>query len=88
MTTTNDFGTLPPIPVPQLQVVENTTPYLHLAFDKMGKGRLFYDVVVCKATFTLAPGKLQPAEQALPIELADRYWNEEAAQTSSVVPRA
>ena len=84
MTTTNDFGTLPPIPVPQLQVVENTTPYLHLAFDKMGKGRLFYDVVVCKATFTLAPGKLQPAEQALPIELADRYWNEEAAQTSSV----
>ena len=78
------FGQLPPIPDPVLHTVENDTPFPHLAFDKMGKGRLFYDVIVCKATFTLAAGRLQPAEDAQPIALADRYWDEEHAETSSL----
>lgn len=78
------FGSLPPIPEPMLKEVANDTPYLHLAFDKMGKGRLFYDVVVCKATFALAPGALRPAEVQQPIELADRYWDETSAETSSL----
>ena len=78
------FGQLPPSPDPVLHTVENDTPFPHLAFDKMGKGRLFYDIIVCKATFTLAPGRLQPAEDAQPIALADRYWDEEHAETSSL----
>ena len=84
MSESKAFGQLPPIPDPVLQGVENDTGFAHLSFDKMGKGRLFYDVVVCKATFTLAPGLLQIAESAHPIALADRYWDEAHAETSSL----
>ena len=80
----NDFKDLPAIPPPRLKTVENDTPYVHLAFDKMGKGRFFYDVVVCKATFALAPGKLLIADEQRPIELADRYWDEDNAEVSSL----
>jgi hypothetical protein len=77
------FG-FPPIPDPQLKSVHNDTPFAHMFFDKMGKGRLFYDVVVCKATFEIAQGKLKPVPRHPPIELADRYWDEDRAETSSL----
>lgn len=78
------FGSLLPIPEPQLSQLENDTPYQSFAFDKMGKGRLFYDVVVCKATFALAPGELQEADEPEAIALADDYWDEENAEFSSL----
>ena len=80
----SDAKRVPSIPLPQLQDVDNTTAYPHLAFDKMGKGRLFYDVVICKASFTLEAGVLRPAARKLSIELADRYWDEAAAESSSI----
>ncbi|HEY5798653.1 MAG TPA: DUF2169 domain-containing protein [Burkholderiaceae bacterium] len=76
-------GGLPAVPQPQLQEVVNETGFPALAFDKMGKGRLFYDVVLCKATFRLADGTLGLDEQQA-LCLADQYWDPAAAQRSSL----
>jgi hypothetical protein len=75
---------LPQIPHPMLQGVVNETPYPHLAFDKMGKMRLFYDVIICKATFNIAQGKLKPLSEQLWFNMADRFWDETSAEISSL----
>lgn len=74
----------PLIPPPQLQEVENRTGFAHLAFDKMGKGCRFYDVIVCKAGFVLEAGTLGAQVVPAPIVLSDRYWDEAAAGHSSI----
>jgi hypothetical protein len=74
----------PPIPVPRLQRVDNRTPFLHFQCDKMGVGRRFYDTVVVKGTFDLAPGPLKIAARQAPIALADDYWDLAAPERSSV----
>ena len=38
-------------PPPALERVRNLTPYAHFQCDKMGPRRIYYDVVVLKATF-------------------------------------
>ncbi|MBK9218135.1 MAG: DUF2169 domain-containing protein [Uliginosibacterium sp.] len=55
-----------------------------MAFDKMGQGRRFHDVVVVRGAFDLCEGRVtQSSEQARPI-LADQWWNSDNAPHSSL----
>lgn len=72
------------IPRPRLQRVRNATPFPHLQFDKMGKGRRFHDVIVVCASFVLDNGRLQPAATHRGPVLADRVWDETNAALSSL----
>jgi len=74
----------PPIPAPRLQQVRNATPFPHLQFDKMGKGRRFYDVVIVCASFILEAGRLQPAAGHRGPVLADEFWDPARAELSSL----
>lgn len=72
------------VPDPILTEVDNQTPFQHLSFDKMGPGRLFYDVVVVRGSFDLCPNRVSLArEQTLPV-LADAWWDEQNAELSSL----
>ena len=75
---------VPQIPEPSLRMVRNVTPFQHFQCDKMGPGRVFYDTVIVKASYTLAPGRLEIADQQAPIVLADEYWDEEHVTHSSI----
>ncbi len=75
---------LPSIPRPLLRRVENTTPFAHFVGDKMGPSRRFFDVVVVRGTFVLAPGRLTRAEEQAPVVLADEVWDSEDAARSSL----
>lgn len=72
------------IPEPRLRTVENRTPYPHFQCDKMGVGQHFFDTVVVKGTFVLAPGRLAMAARQAPIVLADEMWDTEAPERSSL----
>lgn len=72
------------IPAPRLQQVRNATPFPHLQFDKMGKGRRFYDVVIVCASFVLAAGRLQPALGHRGSVFADELWDPGRAELSSL----
>jgi hypothetical protein len=74
----------PPIPEPRLQSVTNRTPFELFQCDKMGVGRRFFDTVVLKGTFALAPGELELAEEQQPIALADEPWDLANAERSSL----
>ncbi len=73
-----------PIPEPRLESLENRTPFAVFQYDKMGTGRLFYDVVVLKGCYSLTPGKLALARESSIIALADAYWNDAAPERSSL----
>jgi hypothetical protein len=79
---TYDF--VPEIPGQRLRAVQNTTPFAQTTCMKMGPGRRFYDVLVVKATYQLAPGALTLAPSQAAIALADEYWDLEAPERSSV----
>jgi len=72
------------IPAPRLQQVRNVTPFSHLQFDKMGKGRRFYDVVIVCASFVLDVGRLRPAARHRGPILADAPWDPANAELSSL----
>jgi hypothetical protein len=72
------------IPAPTLQLFDDRTPYASAQCQKMGKGRVFHDVVVLKGTFDLAPGKLRRSERQADVVLSDRYHDEEDASRSSL----
>lgn len=72
------------IPEPRLLVVTNRTPFPLFQCDKMGVGRRFYDTVVLKGTFVLAPGKLALAEEQVEIAFADEPWDPDDAEVSSL----
>lgn len=73
-----------PIPTPVLRRVQNATPFPHLQFDKMGKGRQFFDVVVVCGSFDLTLHTLKmSAKQRGPV-FADEYWDPAAASVSSL----
>lgn len=77
---------LPPIgfPDPQLERVDNQTPFPHIAFYKMAPRRRFHDVVVIRGTFDLLEGRVIPSStQTLPL-LSDQWWDEENAERSSL----
>src|SRR3954467_11120150 len=74
----------PPIPEPRLQSVSNRTPLELFQCDKMGVGRRFFDTVVLKGTFALAPATLEPTEEQQPIALADEPWDPDNAERSSL----
>ncbi len=74
----------PRIPEPRLVKVENLTPFAHFHCQKMGAGRLFFDVLVVKGTFDLAPGALSISGEQAPIVLADQVWNTDGASRSSL----
>lgn len=76
--------TAPPIPHPRLERVENRTPFAFFQYDKMGVGRLFYDVVVLKGCYSLTAGQLSLAREPSTIVLADEYWDDSAAERSSL----
>lgn len=76
--------TPPPIPAPRLEELYNRTPLVVFQCDKMGVGRRFFDTVVAKGTFTLAPGRLGLAEEQAEIVLADETWDEAAPERSSL----
>lgn len=63
--------------------IRNYTPFVPFAFEKQGKGRVAYEVVIIKGTFDLVPGQVKiSADQQLPM-LADQYYDE--PETSSLV---
>lgn len=72
------------LPTPRLQHIRNATPFRHLQFDKMGKGRRFYDVVVVCASFALSSGRLQPLLQHRGPVLADEYHDPQQPIVSSL----
>lgn len=72
------------IPAPRLQAVRNETPFPHLQFDKMGKGRVFHDVVIVCASFSLAPGRLHPSPRHRGPIYADQAWDAERPELSSL----
>lgn len=72
------------LPPQRLQHVRNATPFPHLQFDKMGKGRRFHDVLVVCASFVLDNGRLQPAATHRGPVLADQNWDENNAALSSL----
>jgi hypothetical protein len=74
-----------PIPEPTLYEVENFTGFSHLSFQKMGKGKIFYDVVAVKATYSFKNSLLNFAENQTPITLADVYLNQENVLRSSLL---
>ena len=76
-------SSLPPS-APRLRGCRNLTPYRVLQCDKMGPGRAYYDVVVVKGTFALAPGELHLAPEQAPIYLVDEYVDPEKPTRSSV----
>jgi hypothetical protein len=75
---------LPPAPESRLQTVGNETPFMMLQCEKMGVERRFFDTVVLKGTFALAPGKLALADEQLEIALADEPWDPDNAERSSL----
>ncbi|MGE0784999.1 MAG: DUF2169 domain-containing protein [Sandaracinaceae bacterium] len=72
------------VPEPRLEAVQNRTPFALFRCDKMGVGRRFFDTVVVKGTFVLAPGPLRLADEQDPIALADEPWDESAPERSSL----
>ena len=60
--------------------VENYTPFSHFAFEKMGPGKRFYDVIIVKAACALVPGTdrkgIVPHKDPAPIRLADEHYGE------------
>lgn len=72
------------VPEPRLQRVHDLTGMEVFQCDKMGVGRRFFDTVVVKGTFLLAPGVLRRAPQQSPLVLADDYWDTVAPERSSV----
>lgn len=76
--------TPPPVPVPRLEELHNRTPLVLFQCDKMGVGRRFFDTVVAKGTFTLAPGRLELAEEQEEVALADEPWDGAAPERSSL----
>jgi hypothetical protein len=76
--------TPPPIPDPRLRSVTNRSPFGLFQCDKMAVGRRFFDTVVVKGTFALAPGELQLAKVQQPIALADEPWDLANAERSSL----
>ena len=50
----------------------------------MGPGRRYYDVVVVKGTYRLAPGRLELAPEQAPPALVDSYFDEANVTRSSV----
>ncbi len=71
-------------PHPILEFVDVDGPFVHDQFHKMGVGRRFYDIVVVKGTFTLAPGALQIAPEQTPVTPADEPWDVANAERSSL----
>ncbi|MDH6590397.1 hypothetical protein M2165_000286 [Variovorax sp. TBS-050B] len=72
------------IPSPRLQQVRNATRFPHFQFDKMGKGRRFYDVVILCASHVLAAGRLMAAASHRGPVFADEPWDPAAAELSSL----
>lgn len=73
-----------PIPEPRLEQVHNLTPLAAFQCDKMGVGRRFYDTVVVKGTFKLAPGRLELSDEQPPAVLADVPWDDAPPERSSL----
>jgi len=72
------------VPDPSLREVRNDTPLDYWDCQKMGVGRRFYDTVVLKGTFTLAPGKLELTPQQAPVTMADEPWDATKTERSSL----
>jgi hypothetical protein len=71
------------IPDPYLEEVTNATPFPMFRCDEMGQGRNFYDTVVIKGTFDLAPGTLVRANGQSAIAIVDEYWDPQSPERSS-----
>lgn len=60
------------IPPSDLEMVHNASAFDHINAQKMDKGRVFRDVLVVRATFTLDEGRLRVAPRQRSIRHADR----------------
>jgi hypothetical protein len=78
------MSTTSPIPDPCLKTVTNFTPFKVFNCQKMGVGRKFFDTVVLKGTYALAPGKLAWAKEQAGITFADEPWDPANAERSSL----
>ncbi len=72
------------LPSPQLQQLDNLTRLPHFQFMDMGLGRVFYDVVVVKASFDLKDGTAVLSRNQAGPSLADVYWNQDNPEFSSL----
>jgi hypothetical protein len=73
-----------PIPRARLGEVGNVSPFTHFHCTKMGPGRRFYDVVVIKGAFTLAPGIVELATPSASIVYADEPFDIDKDERSSL----
>jgi len=73
-----------PVPEPRLRKVDNRTAFASFSCDKMAVGRKFYDTVVVKGTFALAPGRLVRDKEQAEVVLSDTYWDAAGAARSSL----
>lgn len=71
------------LPEPTLQLVRDHTPFSTFSCQKMGPGRVFFDVLVWRGTFTLAPRPTLAAAQR-PIVLADEVHPGAPPEASSL----
>jgi hypothetical protein len=75
---------LPP-PEIQLRDVQNETPLEHLVFDKMGRGREYFDVLLLKGTFKLAHrASAGFADERQPIVLGDELYDPDNSERSAI----
>lgn len=72
------------VPEPRLRSARNSTPFVMFQCDKMGAGRRFYDTVVFKGTYVLAPGRLVMTEEQADLVMADEVWDPANAERSSL----
>ncbi len=68
------------VPEPTLRTTPNLTPFVVFAYDKMGPGRRFFDVVVVKGTFALTAGPLRLAPTQRDVVFADTYLRDDAPE--------
>lgn len=73
------------IPERNLKVADNYTRFALFQGQKMGKGRVYFDVVVVRMTFDLEPTRITLAEHQSPVVLSDRYHDTNDASRSSLV---
>lgn len=74
----------PIIPAPVLETVVNRTPFIETHYRCMGPRCRFHDVIVIKGTFDLDTHPLTAADEQVPHQIYDEYWDDDQAEISSL----
>jgi hypothetical protein len=72
------------VPRSEIRSVKDITPLRHAICLKMGPRRRFFDVIVVKGSYTLAPGDLGPAPAVAPIVTSDRMTRADGQRGAAI----